>query len=66
MMLFSVMSNPAPYSNVEVDLALKTLREEFLCLAITNAVYAIPEDLNFTVEDEEVANDIVCVSKQCT
>lgn len=46
MMFFSVMSSPAPYSNVEVDLALKVLREEFLCLVISNAIHNIPEELD--------------------
>lgn len=62
MMFFSVMSSPAPYSNVEVDLALKMLREEFLCLVITNAVHAIPEELgNKDSEDDDI---MVCQNCQ--
>jgi len=59
MMFFSVLNSPAPYSNVEVDLALRVLREEFLCLAITNAIYAIPEELS----DGQEGNDLVSVSR---
>jgi len=44
MVLFSEIASSIPYSNVEVDLALKVLREEFLCLVVTNIVERIPED----------------------
>jgi len=38
------MQNPAPFSHTEVDFALKTLREEFLCLSMSGAVRAIPDE----------------------
>lgn len=53
MMFFSVMSSPAPYSNVEVDLALKVLREEFLCLVISNAIHNIPEELDNSMNTDD-------------
>lgn len=59
MMFFSVMSSPAPYSNVEVDLALKVLREEFLCLVISNTIYNIPEELDDNTDNSD--DSMVCV-----
>jgi len=46
MLLFQNMSNPAPFSNVEVDLALKIAREELLCQVVSSAICAIPEELS--------------------
>ncbi|CAG7818474.1 unnamed protein product [Allacma fusca] len=45
MMFFLDLGAQAPFSNVEVDLGLKVLREEFLCLVISNAIHEIPEEL---------------------
>jgi len=53
MMFFSVMSSPAPYSNVEVDLALKVLREEFLCVVISSSIHAIPEEIGSDSDNSE-------------
>jgi hypothetical protein len=50
MMFFLDLGAQAPFSNVEVDLGLKALREEFLCLVISNAIHEIPEELQ--EEDE--------------
>jgi len=53
MLLFSVMSSAAPYSNsTDVDLALKLLREEFLCLVISYIVSQIPEEIERDNENE--------------
>lgn len=51
-MFFMAISSPAPYSN-EVDLGLKVLREEFLCLVVTNVIGKVPEDLDNS-EDPEI------------
>ena len=51
MMLFQDMSAQAPYTNVEVDLSLKLLREEFFCLVLSNAIHEIPEEM--TEDDDD-------------
>jgi hypothetical protein len=52
MMIFAPINSPAPYSNIEVDLALKILREEFLCLLVTNVISKIPEELDNSAEHD--------------
>jgi hypothetical protein len=57
MLFFQSMCNPAPYSNVEVDLTLKIAREEMLCLVISSAVRAIPEELSSRPERRRDGED---------
>ena len=60
MMLFQDMSAQAPFTNMEVDLALKLLREEFLCLVLSNAIHEIPEEMT---EDDDDAEQFSSVSQ---
>ena len=63
MMLFQDMSAQAPFTNVEVDLALKLLREEFLCLVLSFAIHEIPEEMT---EDEDDKGQFSAVSPTLT
>ena len=55
-MLFQDMSSQAPYTNVEVDLALKVLREEFLCLVLSYAIHEIPDEM--TDDDTDLGEGV--------
>ena len=66
MLFFQSMSNPAPYSNVEVDLALKIAREELLCLVISNAIRAIPEEINSNSTKYGEVSEFISVRLQST